>query len=63
MTKKHFIELSAILKRHNNLKDAADGERVKSAVSIGLLIGDIADFCQKQNPYFDRSRFVKACGC
>ncbi len=45
MTRKHFIELAEML-----LNTGASDE----------LIGQMASFCAKQNPNFDRQRFIAA---
>ena len=47
LTRKHFKELASILDDH-----AADP----------VLVRDIADFCGKANPRFDRGLFYNACG-
>lgn len=48
MTKKHFIELADTLR--NNLPENED-ERCN-------LLNVLADFCQSQNPNFNRSRWM-----
>ena len=57
MSKKHFIELARIIRDHSNPKLFTF-----SAVSNAQLIAEhLADFCAKQNPNFDRARFLEAC--
>ena len=46
MTKKHFIAIAKILRKHE-----ADTK----------LIRDIMLMCEEQNPRFDRETFIKAC--
>ena len=54
MTKKHFIELA------DTMREALDHRLLKY---LGLdqkdfLLSSLADFCQSQNPRFDRDRWL-----
>ena len=49
MTKKHFIALANHIKRHN---DYAPGKFTATNIS------SLADFCQAQNPRFNRGRWI-----
>ena len=48
MTKKHFIALADIIKQ-------MEKERVIESYGIKML----ADFCQSQNPRFNRQRWIE----
>lgn len=52
MTKKDFIALADFIKQHNNNPDV--DESGFSELQIEIL----ADFCQKQNPNFNRERWI-----
>lgn len=55
MTRKDFEELAGLLKynrAYSGNKQACD-----------TLAAQTADFCQKQNPRFDRTKFLRAAGC
>ena len=49
MTKKNFIELANVIRNHNDCPDCA--------FTIGQ-ISRLADFCQSQNPNFNRERWI-----
>ena len=55
MTKKHFKELARMLKGRRSA--------IGNPKTHRLLCVDIASFCAEQNPRFDRTRFLDACGC
>ena len=49
MSKKHFIALAAVIKANR-------------AVWSDESIQQVAEFCARFGPNFDRSRFIDACG-
>jgi len=51
MTYKHFIELADVIRRVN---DDPDNDNQFSQENISAL----ADFCQSQNPRFNRERWL-----
>jgi hypothetical protein len=51
MTRKHFIALAKAISQIANIVD-----RQNTAHAI-------ADVCRAANPNFDRTRFLRACGC
>ena len=59
MTKKHFKALAEIIIK--NL-EALDGRPEITKILLMDIALDIANYCQEQNPLFDRQRFLKACG-
>lgn len=59
MTRKHFEALAAVLKDH--AVSARDGSRDEQH-RVAWIAADVATICASFNPYFDRTRFLKACG-
>ena len=66
MTKKHFIKMAAIIKDTIDKSkrkgwESSDASRalVVAAETIAL---DMADYFAKENPAFDRSRFLASAG-
>lgn len=57
MTRKDYVKIAAVLKRHCDVRhvDAA----ARSAMDIAL---DMASMLAADNPNFDRAKFLKACG-
>jgi hypothetical protein len=53
MTKKHFITLADAIKEHNSADDIR-GDNAFMPEHIETL----ADFCEAQNPRFDRGRWL-----
>ena len=57
VTKKHFEAIAEIMKtRLDNITDIA------MQYGIEMVSDDLANYFEKQNPQFDRIRFLKACG-
>ena len=54
MTKKHFIALADMIKRANAVACWPDGQFPFMKAQINIL----ADFCQSQNPNFNRERWL-----
>lgn len=52
MTRKHFEELAAIVRRSTQ----------PSSIERITVAEELAEFCATQNPRFDRGRFFEACG-
>lgn len=64
LSKKHFDQLAAILKEHNDVliaKGMITGERHPEDTGFALCTR-MAFFCETQNPKFDHDRFMEACG-
>ena len=57
MTKKHYEALARILS-----SQMCDAEMETCQHTVRLITRDIADYLATENPRFDRSRFLKACG-
>ena len=53
MTRKHYNQVASIIEK--NLGDLEIG------AAKGLLISNLADFFQQDNPNFNRGKFVHAC--
>lgn len=58
MTKKHFIMLASLVKE---AKEKAS-EGAPSVTLVHYVACKLADECKKENPRFDRDRFLEACG-
>jgi hypothetical protein len=54
MTKKHFIELADTIRYQNERRRKASLPLMFDIATIEAL----ADFCQSQNPHFNRSRWL-----
>jgi hypothetical protein len=66
MTKKHFIKIAAIIKDTIDKSkrqgwESSDASRALVVASETIAL-DMADYFAKENPSFDRSRFLVACG-
>jgi hypothetical protein len=57
MTKKHFIQLADTIRAANtSCVDGNTGEAAKHFTDYAIIT--LADFCQAQNPSFDRARWL-----
>ena len=54
MTKKHFIEMADTLKAFFETNAGAEMD----VMTRNVLINHLADFCQSQNPNFNRERWL-----
>lgn len=54
MSKKHFIEIAAIIKSAR--------EQHGESAAIRDIESELASFFKRQNANFDRARFLDACG-
>jgi|688.fasta_scaffold334975_1 hypothetical protein len=58
MSKKHFIKLADTIRRYN-ANTFPPGGNIVSPIQFGhTQILALADFCQAQNPHFNRSRWL-----
>ena len=57
MTRKDYIKIAAALA----LKNPRDRKKLESMVQWNLDCVSIANMLEKDNPKFDRDRFLKAC--
>lgn len=55
MTRKHFEAIAALLDRERSLNNGGDG-------SVFAIAEAMADLFAKENPRFDRDKFLTACG-
>lgn len=56
LTKKHYKTIAGIIKLHI---DCAGPLTVNSYISVA---NQLADMCENDNPNFNRSKFLQACG-
>ena len=63
MTRKHFETIAAaIAAQAATARHYSEQERQAALDSIGGIADSIADLAEKDNPRFQRGRFLKACG-
>ena len=66
MTKKHYIEIARVLKEQlENLKTKNPptwDRRPKSVWVVSRIANALCDLFIEDNPRFDKSRFLTACG-
>ena len=60
LTKKDFKAVAGIIEKRKKLNRGTG--RTPDFLYADDLAGDLADYFAIQNPRFDRSRFMKACG-
>jgi hypothetical protein len=59
MTKKHFIALADAVRKHNKLYSPHAKRGIHHVYEFGeFQLKTLADFCQSQNPRFDRQRWL-----
>lgn len=54
MTKKHFEAIAEIIRSDKGMYSNAEDMR-------DLIARELASFCAQENPWFNRSRFLRAC--
>ncbi len=59
MTRKHFEALAQMVLDHNK---QVEEDNTSDVPFTARHMEVLANFCQNQNPNFDRDRFLKACG-
>jgi hypothetical protein len=55
MTKKHFIELADVIRTYD--AEAMTAEKFSESFPSGAILA-LADFCARQNPRFNRERWL-----
>ena len=58
MTKRHFIALAETIKAHNEGKRRVFGKNAERMCFNAEQQDALADFCQAQNPNFNRERWL-----
>ena len=64
MQRRHFELIAASIAR-SRMASEISGTAAKKAAAVAairLVAIDLATSCAKENPAFDRDRFMKACG-
>lgn len=64
MTKRHYIQIAQILKTERDVQAVYGDADIRHAAiaAVDDVSRQIADFCGRDNPRFDRARFLTACG-
>lgn len=61
MTRKHYVAIASLFKtkidRYNSIRKGSD-----MADATAHLAYDMADYFEKENPSFNRGKFLSACG-
>jgi hypothetical protein len=64
-SKRHYVKLSEVLRvklTHARMDDDDPySVNVRTSVALGIIT-ETADMLQRDNPAFDRERFMNACG-
>lgn len=61
MTPEHFEAIASIIKYNRDMNYPADKSGY-GLVAAKLIAVEMADYFEKENPLFNRSRFLTACG-
>lgn len=61
MTKKDYVAIARIIKQGLKVNEKPYSSTPLNDVVNGIVVA-LADYCQCDNPRFDRSKFVAACG-
>jgi len=61
MSRKHFVAVAAILKE-KTIETPAAGFDEGFASATEEIAGELATFFKSENPNFNRSKFLTACG-
>lgn len=61
MTKKHFIQIARIIKENAKTIEKSNGS-IEHVLPLGGTVQALAEYFKSENPLFDESRFVEACG-
>lgn len=56
LNRKHYKAIAEIV------KDEKMREQAYGAANLAVLASHLADYFAQDNPWFDRSRFLEACG-
>ena len=61
MTKKDYIEIAKVINNHL-FNDVRNDKRLLSNMVIASVVSELCTYFEKDNPNFDRERFISACG-
>lgn len=61
LSRKHYKAIAEIVKSHTDVHDHPD-LNCWEAIDTEPFIANLADYFAQDNPQFDRSRFLEACG-
>lgn len=62
MTKKNYIMFARIIKYAVECKRSSDNQAVFDYSTISYLVHQFCVYFEQDNPLFDRTKFIKACG-
>ena len=62
MTRQHFVAIAAVLLSEKPPRVAGDRWSDGARDEWSTIVLNMASMCAKQNPRFDRDRFLSACG-
>lgn len=62
MTKKHYIAIAAIIAAGEPLHGKDEKETKALQAYREIIAGELADYFATDNPRFNRTRFLQACG-
>lgn len=61
MTKKDYIAIAQVIKQSNRETGDAKANQVRAHL-LACVAQDLGDVMERNNPRFDRARFLSACG-
>lgn len=62
MTRKHFQAIAAAVQAARAAQLDVGGDPTTVNVTLDRVAGELATVCRAENPRFDRSKFMAACG-
>jgi len=60
-SKKDYIEIAKVINNHL-FDDVRNDKRLLSNMVIASVVSELCTYFEKDNPNFDRERFISACG-
>jgi hypothetical protein len=62
LTKQTFKAIAEIIKEARSEQLYRENNNIPSDLIVNYIANDLADFFAKENPQFDRDKFIAACG-
>ena len=60
-SKKDYVAIAKVINNHL-FDDVRDDKRLLSNMVIASVVSELCNYFEKDNPNFDRGRFISACG-